>query len=218
MTVTCPARLPGSHVTLASASAQLREVHQGLRDEQEEQYPPGPAELAAAEPEVMPSQMEAMDALQRTLKVGVSLTQTLTNPPSVHPAAVKPCVRVVRMPSRQGGRHSYQICCWTFCRTSHTCVDRSGTKCCLALASYASMSEVQGNCLPGLTTRARGRQMELVDEHMQMDLGGAPQNYWGLPLHPPPGEAGGAADEAEADAEVDEDNMSPAQVRSSSVR
>ena len=64
-------------MTLARACAQLREVHETLReihaeelDEGEEEYPPGPAQLTAADPEVMPSEMEAMDDLQRTLKVG----------------------------------------------------------------------------------------------------------------------------------------------------
>ncbi len=35
---------------------------------QEEQYPPGPAELEAADPETMPSELEAIDALQRVFK------------------------------------------------------------------------------------------------------------------------------------------------------
>ena len=61
--------------------------------------------------------------------------------------------------------------------------------------------------------------MELVDEHMQLDFGGAPQNYWGLPRHPPPGAEGEDADALGGDeAEVDEDDMSPAEVRASSVR
>ena len=60
--------------------------------------------------------------------------------------------------------------------------------------------------------------MELVDEHMQMDFGGAPQNYWGLPMHPPPGAEDEDTDAVDNDeAEVDED-MSPAEVRASSVR
>lgn len=61
--------------------------------------------------------------------------------------------------------------------------------------------------------------MELVDEHMQLDFGGAPQNYWGLPRHPPPGAEGEDTDAVDDDEpEVDEDNMSPAEVRASSVQ
>ena len=51
-----------------------------------------------------------------------------------------------------------------------------------------------------------GRQMEL-DSHMQMDFGGAPQNYWGPRRRRPPG--------AEVDADEEEDDaadMTPAQV------
>ena len=61
--------------------------------------------------------------------------------------------------------------------------------------------------------------MELVDEHMQLDFGGAPQNYWGLPRHPPPGAEGEDTDAVDDDEDdVDEDDMSPAEVRASSVR
>ena len=49
----------------------LRDVNAEELDEGEEEYPPGPAQLTAADPEVMPSEMEAMDDLQRTLKVGL---------------------------------------------------------------------------------------------------------------------------------------------------
>lgn len=51
--------------------AQLRAFLQERVEEhaEDEQYPPGPAGLAIADPETMPSEMEAMDALQRTIKV-----------------------------------------------------------------------------------------------------------------------------------------------------
>jgi len=55
-------------LTGSSRAAQLREQVQAGIMAQEEQYPPGPAELEAADPETMPSELEAIDALQRVFK------------------------------------------------------------------------------------------------------------------------------------------------------
>ncbi|KAK9845367.1 hypothetical protein WJX81_004591 [Elliptochloris bilobata] len=95
--------------------AALRELLQRRLDMQPEQYPEGPAQLPAADPETMPSETEAMDHLQRVMK------------------------------------------------------------------------------------------MELVDEHMQMNFGDAPQNYWGLEPHRL-GEDGQEGDEG------GEEDMTPAQL------
>ena len=55
-------------MTGSARAAQLREQVQAGIMAQEEQYPPGPAELEAADPETMPSELEAIDALQRVFK------------------------------------------------------------------------------------------------------------------------------------------------------